>query len=236
MVKLRSRTWILLGVIIILVTAASAIILQEHPSNTTNSSNQQQVQNLEPTNQINITVKTNGTTTTVQAASDPISSKVPDKMINEMKNKAYNDVQSDTSTVSSLKADMQTIAQKYNYTADVTIISQFGTDQLPFPATVSGTSMIPTLRDGQSVIALKTSDFKVGNIVISHHPTYGLIIKRVAAIKNGKVFLKSDNRQVQTFNTETPLPNGVVEVSTITKTPLDTWQPIKNVIGVVKTY
>ena len=131
---------------------------------------------------------------------------------------------------------MKTIAKKYNFTANVTLTSQFGTDQLPFLAVVSGTSMVPTLRDSQEVIALKTKNIAVGNIVISRHPTYGLIIKRVATIQNNKVYLKSDNRQIVNYIKETTLSDGVVKISNITITPLDTWRSINDIVGVVKTY
>lgn len=235
---MKSRTGIIIGAIIIIIVAASAAtFLQGQATNTTiNSSNQQATQNLEQPTQIGITVKTDGNSVTVNATSVPTNVQVPAKMISEMKKKAYNDVQSYKSTANSLKTDMQNIAKKYNFTANVTLISQFGTDKLPFAATVDGTSMLPTLKDGQDVTALKTSDFKVGDIVIARHSTYGLIIKRVAAIKEGKVFLKSDNRKVVTYTTETELSDGVVEIETITKKPVDTWQPVKNVIGVVKDY
>jgi hypothetical protein len=41
---------------------------------------------------------------------------------------------------------------------------------------------------------------------------------------------------VEIINHEKTLPDGVVEIETIEKTPLDTWLPKKNVIAVVKTY
>ena len=231
---MSSKIWIMLGAIIIIVAVASmAIYLPQQSSNVVESQND--TQNLEQITKINVTINTDGTSTTVKATSIN-EVKVQDKMLTEMKNKALKDIKSEKSTTNSIKKDIKSIAAKYNYTAEVTINSQFGTDKLPFPATVSGNSMLPTLKDGQDVIALKTSSFKVGDLVIARHSTYGLIIKRVAAIKNGKVFLKSDNRKVENITTETTLPDGVVEINTIKKTPLDTWQPKKNVIGVVKDY
>jgi phage repressor protein C with HTH and peptisase S24 domain len=171
----------------------------------------------------------------VQANSTP-TNVIPKKMLAEMKNRAFHDVQSPTSTVNSLKADMKAIANKYNYTAEVTLNSQFGTDQLPFPATVSGTSMVPTLQDGQDIIVLKTKNIKVGDIVVARHPTYGLIVKRVAAIKGSKVYLKSDNRKIETQNTQQDLGNGTYEIITVEKEPLDTWLSKNNIIGVAKIY
>ena len=238
MVKLKPRTGIIIGAIILIIAAASAAtLLSGQSANTTVTSQEQHpTQILEQPHQINITIKTNGTGAKVQATSVPAQVQVPNKMIKEMKNKAFNDIQSDASTSGSLKADMQTIAKRYNFTANITLISQFGTDQLPFLATVSGTSMLPTLKDGQEVIALKTNNFKVGDIVISRHPTYGLIVKRVAATQKGKVFLKSDNRKIVNYIKETTLPDGVIEISNITKTPLDTWRSINDIVGVVKIY
>ncbi|HEX3014433.1 MAG TPA: S24/S26 family peptidase [Methanobacterium sp.] len=236
---MKSKTAIIIGAIIIIIAAASAaaFLPGQSPNTTINSSNQQQsTLKVENTHQIGITIKTDGRSVTVQTTSVPADVQVPSKMITEMKNKAYSDLQSYTSTSSSLKVDMRTIAKKYNFTANITLTSQFGTNQLPFLATVSGTSMVPTLKDGQEVIALKTNNFKVGDIVISTHPTYGLIIKRVAAIENSKVYLKSDNRKVVNYIKETTLSDGVVEISNITKTPLDTWRSINDIVGVVKVY
>lgn len=180
-----------------------------------------------------ITVKTNGTDVAIQSSS---LFGVSDAMINQMKNKAMVDVQDDASTVGSIKADMQSIARNYNYTVQVILVSQFGENQLPMPATVSGTSMVPTLKDGQQIIVLKTSNFKVGDLVVARHPTYGLIVKRVAEIKEDQVYLKSDNRKTEIVGTQTQVINGVVEQVTIEKTPLDTWLPKSNVVGVVKDY
>lgn len=235
---MKSKTAIIIGAIIIIIAAASAAAFLPGQSNTAvNSSNQQQTTPAaEPVHHIGITVKTDGKTVTVKATSVSENIQVPAKMITEMKNKAYADIQSYSSTSSSLKTDMKTIANKYNFTANVTLTSQFGTDQLPFLAVVNGTSMVPTLRDSQEVIALKTKNIAVGNIVISRHPTYGLIIKRVATIQNNKVYLKSDNRKIVNYIKETTLSDGVVEISNITVTPLDTWRSISDIVGVVKTY
>jgi phage repressor protein C with HTH and peptisase S24 domain len=233
---MRMRNWIIIVAVIIIAAAASLVFLMPQQSNVDVLPTNQTVQSAAVQNIANITVKTDGKSTTVNAVAVSGSGQVPEAMIKEMKNKATADVLSDKSTVSSLKSDLNVIAQKHNYTVNVTITSQFGTDALPFPATVSGTSMLPTLKDGQNVMALKTTSFKVGDIVIARHPSYGLIIKRVASISNGKVFLKSDNRNVQIINSETTLPDGVVEIQTVEKTPLDTWQPKKNVIAVVKTH
>jgi len=230
------RTLIIIAAVIIIAAAASLAFIMPQQSNITVNPVNQTVQSASEPNVVNIIVKTDGKTTTINATKVSGSGNVAEAMITEMKHKASADVLSDKSTASSLKSDITSIAQKYNFTATVTISSQFGTDNLPFVATVSGTSMLPTLKDGQTVTALKTNSFKVGNIVIARHPTYGLIIKRVASIRNGKVYLKSDNQNVQTITNETTLPDGVVEIQTYEKTSLNTWISKSSVIALVKTY
>jgi signal peptidase I len=212
---LRTRSWLIIGLLLLLLAVLSAAYVASNQHNTV------------------ITVKTNGSDVTIQSSS---FFGVPDSMVNEMKNMAMNDVQDDASTVDSIKSDMQSIARNYNYTIQVKLVSQYGENQLPMPATVSGTSMVPTLRNGQNIIVLKTSNFKVGDLVVARHPTYDLIVKRVAAIKGDQVYLKSDNRQIEIVGTQTQVINGVVEQVTIEKTPLDTWLPKANVVGVVKVY
>ena len=157
-------------------------------------------------------------------------------MMQEIKDKATTDVESSNSTVDSIKSDVKNIASKFNYNANVRISSQFGTDELPMPATVNGTSMVPTLQDGQEIIVLKTNNLKVGDIVVAEHPTYGLIVKRLSIIDVNQVYLTSDNKNVEIYNNTTTLPNGTVETVTVKKTPLNTWIPTNNVIGVVKVY
>ena len=185
-------------------------------------------------NEVGITIKTNGTSIT--AVDTTSFSIIPSSMRSQLWQTSEDDLKDDTSTVDSFKSDIKTIAKKYNYTASVRIESQFGTDQLPMPANVKGTSMVPTLKDGQNIILLKTTDLKVGEIVVARHPTYGLIVKRLAAINGSQVYLRSDNRQIEIVGTQTVVQNGKTEVLPIEKTPLDTWLPRENVIGVVKVY
>lgn len=185
-------------------------------------------------NTTEVVINTNGSNLTVQSSFLPWNP-VPDAMIQEMKLKAWDDIQNPDSNLDSIKTDMQNIGSKYNFTVQTKIKSQFGDNQLPMPATVKGTSMIPTLKDGQSIVVLKTPDFKVGDIVVAHHPEYNLIVKRVGAINGSQVYLESDNHQVEVDN-ELTYVNGVQRQVTITKTPLNTWLPRSNVIGVVKVY
>jgi signal peptidase I len=213
--KINNRILIIIGLVVILVAAGSVFYLTSNHNNT------------------GIVIKTNGTDVAIQASS---WFQVPDAMLEEMKIKALADVEDADSSLGSINADMQNIATKYNFTVQTTIKSQFGENQLPLPATVKGTSMVPTLKDGQNIIVLKTTDFKVGDLVVAHHPDYNLIVKRVAEINGSQVYLKSDNRQVEIISNQIRVVNGVQQVVTIEKTPLDTWLPKTNVVGVVKVY
>lgn len=186
-------------------------------------------------NNLSIVIDTNGSNTEVNHQT-LIWGSVPSEMMNEIKSQVSEDIRSPNSTVDSIKSDIKGIAYKYNYNANVKIVSQFGTDQLPMPATVKGTSMVPTLQDGQEITILKTNNLSVGDIVVAVHPTYGLIVKRLSIIEGNQVYLTSDNKNIEIVKTKTTLPNGAVETVTVQKTPLNTWILTENVIGVVKVY
>lgn len=184
-------------------------------------------------NSISVTIETNGSDVTVKTSS---LFGTPEQITAEMQQKALEQIIEPNSTVESIGNDMKVIAKKYNYTATVTIVSQFGTNQLPMPATVSGRSMVPTLQDGQEIIALKTTDYKVDDIVVAMHPDHGMIVKRLKKIEANRVYLMSDNRNVEYVTTEKDLGNGLVEIYTYKRVPLDVWLPHENIVGVVKIY
>lgn len=211
---MKSRTWLIIGVILIGIIIASAYVIQN-------------------SDDVGITINTNGTNANIQVSSLFFT---PPQMKSEMELRAYQQVYESNSTVDSIKADMKAIAKKYNYTANVKIVSPYGTDQLPMSLKVNGTSMVPTLKDGQQIIILKTKDYKVDDIVVASHPDYGLIVKRLKIIEPDRVYLMSDNRNVEYFTTKTNLGNGLVAVQTYKKTSLDTWLPRENIIGVVKVH
>lgn len=176
---------------------------------------------------VDITIKTDGVNITVEA--DTIFfQKTPPEMEQKIGEYMADVINDPDSTVETIKANVTDIARSYGYSkVDVTIESQFGVDQLPMPAVVSGDSMYPTLRDGQELIVLKTDDYKVGDIVIAKHPEYGLIVKRVGKIEPTRVYLMSDNKKVERIYTPT---------SVIVRTPLNTWVPRSAIVGVVKKY
>ncbi|HPX77485.1 MAG TPA: S24/S26 family peptidase, partial [Methanobacterium sp.] len=135
---------------------------------------------LEPSQNVDVTITTNGSDVQLETSKTFLFfDTVPTSMKREMTNKALADVYNDTSTLESIKNDMQEIAEYYDYNVTVTIDSQYGKDQLPMVATVKGTSMLPTLQDGQDVVLLKSKNVKVGDIVVASHPEHGLIVKRV---------------------------------------------------------
>jgi len=206
----------ILGILMVLCMAASSYT----------------VLNVGELNKVHVTIKTNGSYVDVEASSSiPFLSNVPLAMKDEIEENTSDSIMdpnfNENSTAESVKNDAKTIARKYNYTADVTIESQFGVDLLPMIAEVNGDSMYPTLKDGQTLVILKTNDIKVGDIVIAFHPDYDLIVKRVAIIEGDRVFLKSDNREVKIVVT----PEGVYK-----EQGLDTWIPKKDIKGVVKVY
>jgi len=215
-VLMRSVNWLIIGFVVIILAASIIYSSLSY-------------------NNLSVIVETNGSNTDVNYNSI-LSSSLPPVMVNEIKNKALEDVDSANSTVYTVKVDINSIASKYNYHANVKIVSQFGTDQMPMEATVHGTSMVPTLQDGQEIIVLKTNNLKAGDIVVAEHPTYGLIVKRLSIIDGTQVYLTSDNKNIDIINNETTLPNGTVKTVTVQKTPLNTWLPTANVIGVVKVY
>ena len=187
------------------------------------------------TNKINLVINTNGTNTYVTNETKLYGPK-SQEMMQEIKKNTIADVASPNSTDESIKSDVSSIASKYNYNANVKIESQYGVDKLPLFATVNGTSMVPTLKDGQEIIVLKTDNLKVGDIVVAIHPTYGLIVKRLSMIEVNQVYLTSDNKNVETINQKTTLPNGTVRIIKEQKSSLNTWLPKNDVIGVVMIY
>lgn len=62
---------------------------------------------------------------------------------------------------------------------------------------IVGASMLPTLSDGQIVIAHQIRNFKVGQVVIAH-VNGREVVKRITKIKNGSVYLLGDNEKHST--------------------------------------
>lgn len=174
-----------------------------------------------------VKIETDGNSTNLTISSSWFNSP-PEQMKQEIEQYTANEIKNPNSTVETIKAGISTISHKYNYTkVDVLLKTPYGDDQLVMVARVKGDSMYPTLNDGQSILVLKTKDFKVGDIVIARHPDYGLIVKRVSIIEENRVFLISDNTEQITISNS----SGVY-----IETGLRTWVPHDDVIGVVKVY
>lgn len=124
-----------------------------------------------------------------------------------------------------LHEGIENICAKYGLDKPtVNIDSSLGPNQIPVIVHVDGTSMLPTLQDGQTVLMNKTHDIKVGDIVVAESDEYGGIIKRVDRIDGNNVHLASDNK-----NVSYEYINGVLyEVKGVT-----TWVDISDIDGVV---
>lgn len=139
------------------------------------------------------------------------------------------DVMNDTtSNVTTLKEDIEEICDYYGLEdPQITIDSSIGENQIPIIVNVDGTSMLPTLQDGQKVLVNKTHNIHVGDIVVADSNEYGGIIKRVGDIDGNEIFLESDNKDISY-----EYDNGVLyEVKGIT-----TWVNIDDIGGVVINY
>ncbi len=139
------------------------------------------------------------------------------------------DVMNDTTTdINAYKNGINNICAQYGLNdPEINVDSSIGPDQIPVIIYVDGTSMLPTLQDGQSVLLNKTHNIKVGDIVVADSDEYGGIIKRVDEIDGNEVHLVSDNKEVSYEHI-----NGVLyEIKGIT-----TWVDISNVNGVVIDY
>ena len=133
-----------------------------------------------------------------------------------------------TSNATTLKNGIADICGYYGLEdVEVNVDSVLGPDQIPVIVYVDGTSMLPTLQDGQTVLLNKTHDVHIGDIVVADSDEYGGIIKRVDQIDGNDVHLVSDNKQVSYERI-----NGVLyEVKGIT-----TWVDISDISGVVVAY
>ena len=133
-----------------------------------------------------------------------------------------------TSDISTYRTGVENICKKYGMEdAEINLDSTIGKNQIPVLVKVDGTSMLPTLQDGQTALANKTHDIHVGDIVIANSSEYGLIIKRVDQVNNNEIHLISDNKNVSYEKI-----NGMIyEIKGIT-----TWVDINEINGVVIDY
>jgi nickel-type superoxide dismutase maturation protease len=71
--------------------------------------------------------------------------------------------------------------------------------------------MLPTLSEGQLIVAHQIRNFKEGQVVVAY--VNGLeVIKRISKIDNGSVFLQGDNKEHSTDSrTYGPIPDSNIE-------------------------
>ena len=109
----------------------------------------------------------------------------------------------------------------------INIDSSIGENQIPVIVNVDGTSMLPTLQDGQKVLVNKSHDVNVGDIVVAESDEYGGIIKRVDDIEGDSIHLVSDNKDVSYEY----INGNLYEIKGIS-----TWVDISDIGGVVIQY
>lgn len=138
---------------------------------------------------------------------------------------AMNDTDTDTTAY---KNKINEICKSYGLeNAKITLDSSIGENQIPVIVIVDGTSMLPTLQDGQTVLINKTHDVNVGDIVVADSDEYGGIIKRVDDINGNTIHLVSDNKDVSYEY----INGALYEIKGI-----ETWVDVSDINGVVIDY
>ena len=127
-----------------------------------------------------------------------------------------------------LKEGIKDICSKHGFiTTDVNLDSSLGKNSIPVFFIVDGTSMVPTLQDGQDVLVNKTQNVHVGDIVVADSSVYGNIIKRVDQVNDNQIHLVSDNKNVE----YTEINGAIYETKGIS-----TWVDSSDIYGVVIKY
>ncbi len=133
-----------------------------------------------------------------------------------------------TTNITDYKKEINEICSNYGLdNPEISVDSAIGENQIPVIVTVDGTSMLPTLQDGQTVLINKTHNINVGDIVVANSSEYGGIIKRVDDIDGSSIHLVSDNQEISYERI-----NGVLyEIKGIS-----TWVDVSDINGVVIQY
>ncbi len=151
-----------------------------------------------------------------------------DELNEEICNYTLTSMNLPNTNIDTLKSGIKDICLKYNLnTTNIQIDSSIGENSIPVIFQVDGTSMLPTLQDGQDVLVNKTRNVNVGDIVVANSSQYGNIIKRVDQINGNQIHLVSDNKNIeyQEINGE------IYETKGIT-----TWVDSSDIYGVVIKY
>ena len=141
---------------------------------------------------------------------------------------ALNTMNDTNSNVTTLKNEVKNLCKEYGLNnVNIKIDSIIGENQIPVIVYVDGTSMLPTLKDGQLVLLNKTHDIKVGDIVVAESSEYGGVIKRVGDIQGDSIYLESDNKNISYEY----INGNLYEIKGIS-----TWVNISDINGVVIEY
>ena len=175
-----------------------------------------------------VTVYIDGENVTSQATISPFAGVNSDELNKEICTYTFENINNTTGDAKSLKQGILRICLSHGLDkVKVKVDSPLGENKIPILYHVQGKSMYPTLNDGQTVIVEKTKNIKVGNMVVANSSEYGVIIKRVSDIKGDKVYLTSDNT-----NVENEYRNGILyQTKGIT-----TWVNTNDIYGVVVKY
>ena len=178
-------------------------------------------------NDIVISLQLDGENVTVSSLAIPFGKNIRE-MEDEILDYTTYEMNSVDSNITTLKSGISEIARQHGFNnIIVDIESQFGKDELPMIVVVDGTSMFPTLENGEKVIILKTKNIQVGDIVVAKDPEYKLLIKRVGKISGDKVFLSADNNNTETFF------HGGTYYQLIS---VEKWTNASNIVGVAKIF
>ena len=130
--------------------------------------------------------------------------------------------------VGDYKKSIENITKSYGLSdAQINLDSSIGENQIPVIVNVDGNSMVPTLKDGQSVLVNKTHNVHVGDIVVAESDEYGGIIKRIDKVEGNNIHLVSDNKEISY-----EYINGqLYEIKGIS-----TWVNLEDINGVVIDY
>ena len=143
----------------------------------------------------NVNVYIDGENVTVSTQS--LSHKNTEQLNEEICNLTLNVMNDTKANITTLKNGIKSICIDYGLeNMEINIDSSIGKNQIPVMVQVEGTSMLPTLQDGQNVLLNKSHDIEVGDIVVADSDEYGGIIKRVGEINDDRVHLESDNKNV----------------------------------------
>ena len=172
-----------------------------------------------------VNVYMDGENVTSQAIVSPFSGVNTNELNKEISDYTFQTMNNTSGDTKSLKQGILKICLNHGLdNVKVKVDSSIGENEIPILFHVQGTSMYPTLNDGQTVIVKKTKDIQVNNIVVANSSEYGNIVKRVSDIKGDQVYLTSDNKDVKS-----EYRNGVLyETKGVT-----TWVNINDVYGVV---